>query len=345
MNISNTILSKFIIYSLTLLAVISFNSCEDNNVGEFKLTGNIENLIPKDSYSLHKSISKDGRSIIFTPELNSNFKYWGLTLKKVDYFIDEVFYKTEMTSPCELVIDKNNIEPGSYKLKAKMTIVGADCNDVILEIEDIFSISSSGSISERHGLFYIDYNFVRPGDILEVTPQLIQERSTEGCEIDKVDYYWDNTLISTETSAPFTLKYKVKAEAETTHQLRLVIGYHDKYSHNLTYNWCYANYKVYSDDTSFTTWNIQSGLDDYKNGETLLIVAKKFEGANSKNTDEIEFYFDNVLIGKASTYPYKLDYKLDNVSKGSHVVEGKTIRKVGNTSYSISHMETIFVTR
>lgn len=332
---------------LIALAVFSFVfiSCGDiEDEGEFKLTGNIEHLIPDGSYSLKKTNTNDGQYILFTPYLNSNFEYWGLTLKQVEYYIDDVLYKTETKQPCELMINKDDMEAGNHKLKAMMTIVGEDCEDVILEKEDVFYISSTGSVSERHGEFYIDYNYVTQGDELVITPELLVARSSEGCKINEVRYYWDGSLISTATSSPYALNYKVDAESGTSHEIKLVIRYQDKYSNNLTYNWSFSNYKIYTADDSFGTWNVKSIRNDYVNGETLSLTAKLFKGSNVKKDYEVEFYLDNKIIGKSSNFPYTLDYKLVNLSKGSHKVKGKIITKEDDSTSSQSNEETIIIT-
>lgn len=344
MRILNVIISKYILCTLVSFLILTLLSCEDDNVGDFVLTGNIEHLIPDGSYNLKKTTTSDGQYVIFTPNLNSNFEYWGLTLKQVEYYIDDVLYKTETVLPCELMINKNNMEIGNHKLIAQMTIVGEACNDVILKKEDVFYISSIGEISNRHGDFYINYNHVMKGDELIITPELLVNRSTDGCKIDEVKYYWDGSLISTVTSSPFELKYKVDAEEKTEHSIRIVIIYHDNFSSNLTYNWSYGNYTVRTADDYFGFWDIKSGRNDYTNGETVSLVAKLFKGTNVKKTFEIEFYFDDELIGKSSSFPYTLDYKLENLTKGSHIIKGKIITKEGDLTSSQSGEETIIIT-
>lgn len=344
MRILNVIISKYILCTLVSFLILTLLSCEDDNVGDFVLTGNIEHLIPDGSYNLKKTTTSDGQYVVFTPNLNSNFEYWGLTLKQVEYYIDDVLYKTETTHTCELMINRDNMEMGNHKLKARMTIVGDACDDVILEKEDVFYISSNGEISESHGDFYMDYNYVTKGDELIITPELLINRSTDGCRIDAVKYYWDGFLISNVTSSPFNLKYRVDAENGTSHEIRVVITYHDNFSSNLTYNWSYGNYTVRTADDYFGTWSIKSKRNDYTNGETVSLVAKLFKGTNVKKTFEIEFYFDDELIGKSSTFPYTLDYKLENLAKGSHIIKGKIITKEGDLTSSQSDKKTIIIT-
>ena len=150
------ITERHIVCIIMLLTTFAISSCEDDNVGEFVLTGNIEHLIPEGTYDLNKTETIGGQYIVFTPDLDSNFEYWGLSLKQVDYYIDDVLYTSEKTSPWEIMIDKNEMEQGNHKLRAEMTIIGQACEDVVLAKEASFYISYDGEISERHGHIYID---------------------------------------------------------------------------------------------------------------------------------------------------------------------------------------------
>lgn len=340
---------KIFYKNMYLLLVFSlfvvFNSCKDENVGNFVLTGNIESLIPENAYSLEQTTTDDGRYIVFTPKLHSNFEYWGLTLEEVEYYLDGILYSTERTLPCELMLIKDNIGIGNHIVKAKMTVIGEACNDAILEIDDEFNISDQGHVSERHGDFYIDYNYVGVGGQLIITPELLVERSSEGCVVDEVKYYWDGTLISTKTIAPFTLQYQVNEEVESTHSLEVTIYYHDNKSENLTLGWGYSEYKIRSEDDDFLTWTIKSSRNDYINGETISLVAKLFKGKNVTKSHEIEFYFDGELIGQSSSFPYTLDYKLSGLSIGTHTITGKCISKEGDNVSSTLGDKTIIITK
>lgn len=338
------IAEKHIMWIMMLLTTFTISSCEDDNVGEFVLTGNIEHLIPEGTYDLNKTETIGGQYIVFTPDLNTNFEYWGLSLKQVDYYIDDVLYTSETKSPWEIMIDKNEMPKGNHKLRAEMTIIGQACDNVVLVKEESFYIPYDGEISERHGDIYIDYNYITKGDELVITPELLTNRSTEGCEFDEVRYYWDGKLIATYTSSPFTLRYKVDDEVETTHQISVQIAYHDIFSKNLTYNWSYSNYEILSSDDYFYSWRIKSGRNEYKNGEIVSLVAKLYKGSNVKKDFEIELYFDDVLIGKSSSFPYILDYRLTNLSKGSHVFKGIFITKEGDSSSSLINENRIIIT-
>lgn len=341
------IMNKLINYTIgiAILFSIMMTSCTDENVGEFTLTGDIEHLVPENSCRLTRTTTSDEKFIIFTPTLDSNFEYWGLALNKVEYYMDGTLYSIEQDLPCELVLIKDELSVGSHELHAKMTISGGSCNDLVIEKNVKFNISESGNMSEQHGDFYIDYNYVSKGDLLVVTPELLVNRSSSGCEIDEVKYYWDGKLISTESTTPFNLSYQVNDETDSKHSINVTIYYHDAYSNNLTYNWALSGYKVYSEDYGFVSWDIKSKRNDYINGESLLLTAKLFKGDKVKDKFEIEFYLDEKLIGKSSSFPFTLEYQLTDLSVGTHTVTGRYYERNDDGYVSADNSKTIIITK
>lgn len=347
MKIHNMTISKYI---LCIIMSFTLFSCEDDNVGEFVLTGNVEHLIPDGSYDLRKTIADDGQQIVFTPKFHSQFEYWGLALRQVEYYMDDALYEKETQPPFELMISGKDVEAGGHKLVAKMTVAGEACDDVILEKECVFYKHTDGIMSENpetpksRGDFYINYNYVTKGDELVIIPELLVDRSSEGCEIDKVDYYWDGMLISTSISSPFGLRYRVEEEIGSAHDIRVAIAYHDNFSQNLTCGWSYSKYTICSSDDYMGTMNIKSNRSDYKNGETVSLIAKLFRGPNVKEDFEVRFYFDDQLIGKSASFPYTLDYKLEKLPIGSHTIKGIMSSKGDGSTSNKSIEETIIIT-
>ena len=69
---------SFLIGFAWLTTCISVSSCSEFNIGEYELTGDISELIPKSAYNLEKqnSVSSDGTTYIFyAPKMSSNFEF------------------------------------------------------------------------------------------------------------------------------------------------------------------------------------------------------------------------------------------------------------------------------
>lgn len=328
---------------LTIFAS-SMASCLSDE-GEFKLTGNIEKYIPKESYSLEHSVdTKDGtRYLTLTPKLNEKFDYWGLSLRQVEYYENGELLKTVDGPQGELSCKVSDLGVGRHEILAKMTIQGEECDDVVLEDSYDFAISSQGYVSQIRGDFYIDYNYVTAGEMLHITPYLLAERSSKECEIEKVVYYWDGDSIDTKTSSPFSLDYKVNDAEESKHELHLVIYYNDVNGSG-TYNWSHTNYEIQKKTETVEQWTIKSSREDYKIGETVQIVANRYKWQEQKETCTFNVYLDGTRIGGSVEFPYELNYEVRNISVGTHTIKGEFVTQGTNTRYSFSETKQIVVT-
>jgi len=324
-------------------------SCEDDNVGEYKLTGNIESLIPDYSYSISTTVTSgsNGTSyLVVTPKIDDNFEYWGLIVKRVDYYIDDVLFETITTSPYELVTSTTNISYGNHTVTAKITVCGEYCDDVALEKSDDFTVSSSGTVSSPSASIYVDYNYVCKGETLHVAPEILEEHSPEGSKITKVEYYWDDKLVESKTASPFTWDYVVNDDAGTSHSIRAYIRY--SYGSNSTgsLNWSFGSYTIMEDDECRKWWTRKEAdnKNEYRNGETVQSVAKCYKGKNCTDTYSFKLYYDDKQIAESSTFPYEIDYKLENQSAGSHTFKAEwTVKQADGGSHSSSTYETIIV--
>jgi len=339
---------KVILFSI--LTIYIFASCkEDENIGEFKLTGNIENLIPENSCDIKYSITKVGNGtnyLVVAPELISeyNFEYWGLRLKKVEYYIDGNPFKTVNAAPFELVCPVSEIGIGNHTLMAKIVVGGEYCDDVVLEKSDGFKISSTGTVSQATAEFYFDYNCVCKGETFRITPYILEEKSPEGSRITKVDYYWDGSLTKTITESPFTWEYQVNDEADTEHKIAVHIEYSDNNNVSKSFSWSFGNYTIMNDDDCAFWWQTKSADKVFRNGETVQSVAKFYKGKNCKDAGTFKLYYDGNIIGESGTFPYEIDYKLANQSTGSHTFKTEwTIKNADGEKWTLSQNETITI--
>lgn len=345
MNTKKHILSL----KVSVMAICAFlmTSCLSDDTGEFKLTGNIEKYIPKESCYLSHYIDTQNngtRYFILTPKLDEKFEYWGLHMLKVDYYTNGTFFKTVNEHPHELTCKVADLGIGRHEILAKITIKGEECNDLVLDKTYDFTISQQGKVSLIQGDFYIDYNQVTSGGILHITPQVLTERSSKNCQIKKVIYYWDEESIATKTSSPFTLDYQVNEAADTEHSLRIAIYYSDANGDRI-YNWAFSKFKVLKDDDCFNWWTIKSKREDYKIGETLQIVGNVFMGHLHKDSYSLTVYLDGEEIGKSHEFPYELNYTIKSMPTGTHKITGKwTVSQSDGTQYSYSYDKDIVVT-
>lgn len=321
------------------VSIIFFSSCTDENVGEYKLTGDISSLIPDNAYDL--SVTKSESYISFAPYLSSNFEVWGLKVSKVDYYVDDKLYLSTDSEPFDVLLKQSSFESGKHSLKAEMYIVGEYCDETVLEVTDEFYVGTS--VNSDYVDIYIDYNRVENGGVLVVKPILNIERSSPGTKIDRVQYYWDGELAKTLTKAPFVWDSQIVNEEGEPHTWSAVV-YYSNASGSHSYNYTFSNYKTLKDDDDHVSFDLMSSRKEYEAGETVSSIIKTYQGRNSNRKISIKLYFDDVLIGESSTFPYKNDFKLTNQKEGIHVLKCAITYDYGDTSITSYIDERIIVT-
>lgn len=319
----------FSIIAICLTSIVLCVSCNDENVGEYKLSGNIEKLIPESSYYIKSTINND--RIVFTPILSRQFAYWGITLKKVEYYIDGILCESEAGIQNELIVNEDEIAAGEHELEVRLTVGAENCDDVILVSKEKFHTYAENVIGKKVEC-YLDYDYVTVGEIITITPELLKKQDSENYEIDKVAYYWDGTFLKSQNIAPYVLEHRI--EDSEMHSLQATVYFHST-KNGAVYTCQYSQMDRwgYGDNDGIITWNLKSIENEYKNNETLNLIAKQFKGKNVQDNYSLDFYLDDELIGHTTTFPYTLSYKLKDIKIGKHTVmcvqkkEGSSVEK------------------
>lgn len=326
--------------------LLSLLSCDNENAGEYKLTGNIEHLIPSTAYKLniYRSTASNGEQYrVYSPYMSDNFKIWGLSIKKIDYYVDATLLKTITTDPYDLMINLSKLDEGAHSLLAKILVVGEYCNDVTLEVKDDFFVLGNSTVTDFVD-FYIDSNHVCDGGTLYVNPILNELRSSPGTKIEEVKYYWDGKLVLTKTAAPFVWNTQVVNKDTEPHYWTISIKYTNASNVVNYYNYSYSNVTTIKDDASFTYLDLMSGRNSYELGETVKSIVKSFKGKKYNKKIFIKLYFDDELIGESSTFPYINEFKLTSQKIGKHIIKCAITQKEKDTSSTLYNEETIIIT-
>lgn len=342
-------IKKSLTYVLSIICsslMLVTTSCDDENVGEYKLTGNIEHLIPSAAYDLkvdRSTASNVEKYVVYSPYMSENFENWGLSVKKVDYYVDGKLFESATSEPFDLMIKLSALGEGKHALLAKILVVGEYCDDLTLEVKDEFVVSENNTVTDFVD-FYIDSNHVGNGGTLYVNPILNVQRSSPGTKIEEIKYYWDGKLVLTKTTAPFVWNTQVVDEDTEPHSWSLTIKYSNADNKTNLYNYSYGNVTTIKDDDSFTYFDLMSGRNDYELGETIKSVVKSFRGKNFKQKISVKLYFDDELIGSSSIFPYYNDFKLTNQKIGKHIIKCAITQEEKDFSSTYYNEETIIIT-
>lgn len=298
------------LYAIVVMFFIAFflTSCDEEVSDDLTLRGNIDNLIPNGVIKVSvASLYHDGNTYIrLSPKVYADFDFWGLYIRSMDFLIDGESVGTKTTEPYTLNYVSESISSGSHEAISRITIGGNECDDAI--ICDTTNFYANSTTYTGQGDFYIDYNLVTTGDNLQITPYLLEETSSEGCEITTVAYYWDGELLNKATSSPFSLNYQVTEEVGTSHDISIIINYKDNKNSNLTYSYGHSGFMIYGPEEVAMYFITKSSRMYCDNGDTLSGMGKVFVGKESDATCNMCVYWDDEIVDTTTNFPYEFNY-------------------------------------
>lgn len=166
--------------------------------------------------------------------------------------------------------------------------------------------------------------FVANGEVLQVGGISIDESSSSpGLRIEKVDYFFDDTLIASSNAAPFAMNYLVKGQSIGKHKLTIKIsvkggeGYLDM-TRTLNLDVTVLEEPFVLDfDVAFDNAAHDNG--EIRNGETFAgSVAISDATSIDASITKVEYYWDGSMFGATSIPPYRFSFPIDNQSLGEH---------------------------
>lgn len=330
----------FLLSFLTLMSS-GLVSCEDETEVQ---TSEYELKIPSSAYSfIITSVDNDNESIVYVePSFTENFEILGCSVKKVIYYIDNTLASTEISAPFLLEYKTKPLSKGQHSMKAIFTVGGERFKEATVEYQKEFAVGSSSN--QPAVSFSIEYDrYLRVGDKIHVSLNMI-DRYNKGYKIREVKYYFDNSLISTKTEAPYNLDFSPTLVIGQHYPLQADISYSLDDISISSYGFT-SNITVLADDETRYLFDFDSSNNNYySNGDVLSGTGFLYRGIGDKNIYELSLYWDDELVGTSQTFPYKFNYTIKNANKGLHKLkhQWKEYDKDGNYS-SQSQTETITI--
>lgn len=331
---------------LSLLAFISLGliSCEDEN--ENKLP-EYELIIPSNAYSfIVTSVNNEEESTVYAlPSFTENFETLGCSVSKVIYYVDDVYASTKTSAPFDLEYKTIPLPKGQHLLKAIFTVGGEGFREATVECQKEFTVGEWSS-KQSDVKFVIDYDrYVRVGDKVYVSLDMI-DKYNAGYKINKVEYYFDNKLISTKTDAPYYFDYSPTFVVGQSYPLRISISYYLDGSYN-SYGYTYStSIRALADDETRYLYISDYASNDshFNNGEVISGTGLLYRGVDDNTVYELNLYWDDKLVGTSKTFPYKFNYTVKNTNKGIHQLKSEWKKYDKNGKYQGSQSSTDIIT-
>jgi hypothetical protein len=310
-------IKTFIIAIILPCFAISFISCEDESEDDIP----VQNLVvPESAYSFTvTSVNNETETIVFAePTFTDNFEILGCEVKKVIYYVDNNLASTETQSPFKLEYKTNSLSAGTHILKAIFTVSGENFNEVTVECKKEFQVKSSSSEGLPAVDFTFDYDhYVRVGDKIHASVTM-NDRYNAGYKLNKVEFYFDGTLIKSLDASPYEIEFSADLEVGSSHFISASVYYSLGSNSSSSYSLS-GNVTVLNDDETRYLFvpHFYSNIS-YSNGDVISGTGLLYKGKGDDSPYELNLYWDDDLVGTSKTFPYKFNYTINNSSVGIH---------------------------
>lgn len=327
-------------FMLPCFAICLF-SCEDESEAKIATQSLV---VPESAYSFAvTSVSNDTETIVFAePTFTDNFNILGCEVTKVIYYVDNTLASTETLSPFKLEYKTKTLSTGTHILKAVFTVSGENYNEVTVECKKEFQVNSSSSEGLPAVDFTFDYDhYVRVGDKIRASVTM-NDRYKAGYKLNKVEFYFDGTLIKTIETAPFETEYSTNLVVDESHSIQAKITYSLSSTSTASYT-SSGTLKVLNDeDTRYLFVPHFYSNISYRNGDEIAGTGLLYKGKGDDSSYELNLYWDDDLVATSKEFPYEFSYTISNSSIGIHRLKYEWVKYDSDGGRSSSSQSSTF---
>ncbi|MES2298713.1 MAG: Ig-like domain-containing protein [Pseudomonadota bacterium] len=257
------------------------------------------------------SASETGSSgnISFNASASDNV---GVTL--VEFYVDNALKASTNTAPYTASFNSNNLVNGSHSLVAKAydaaNNVGTS-SAASFSVNNVFvdTVAPTTTASES-------------GNSGTIT---LSATASDNVGVTKVEFYIDNVLRGSSTTAPYSMAFNSAAITNATHSLTTK-AYDAAGNVGTSSGVSFAVNNVIVDGSAPIVSASESG-----GSGTITLSAT---ASDNVGVTKVEFYVDNVLKGSSTTSPYALALNSTTLSNASHSLTAKAYDAAGNVGSS-----------
>ena len=233
----------------------------------------------------------------------------------IEVYKDNALFGTSTTSPFTLAWDSTTDSEGPHTFFSKAYDAAGNVGTSAPIVLNVDNTAPSTSITAPAN-----------GTIINTSSLVISANASDNAGLQKVDFYYDSdTLIGTDTSAPFTINWNISAVPSGNHTLYVVAT--DK-----------AGNSNASSSISVTLDNVPPtvALTNPSNGAAVTgVVNLAVNATDAVGVQKVQYYRDsNVLLGTSSSAPFGLSWDSTAVTTGGHTLFAVATDLAGNTATS-----------
>ncbi len=340
----------YLLFAGLFLSVFLFSACKDDPHDELPdLSGDISQYVPDYSCTLSVNTSKYDNNLSFVATVTpfADLSKWGLRITKVVYLLDGGEIESTSMAPYVCNYGPEKVIPGKHILEALVHISGEKCDPLVLTLQHDLSNGSGGGDDDGDraaaDINWI-YNYVGQGDTFEMEIYLNQDRSSKGLSIESATASLGPDNLGTRYSAPYKFSHYVNEAPGTVLPVSAEVKYSYKGS-SYTTSYSFPAYQVMASDAVALRFQLLSSFQDYRNGERLKGLANPYIGRDVTNTYQLTLYIDDTQIAEITSFPGELDYLLEGLEAGEHVltVEWTCYDEDGNKKFTSAQPRELYI--
>lgn len=216
------IVLKTLLFTIAAFCAATLVSCEKIEGEMWERPDDLSSYIPNYSISFTGSWSVSGNIASFNiePYVFADFDYWQLRIKSIDYYIDDVFIKTDMQEPYSFNYTAPGLSVGHHQLIANVKLEDlVNHKEIVISPAKDFEVESSSQPDTSDGLLY-NASWSKSGNNIFFNIEYIRVWSllTEsGWTLTTVSFYFDDNLIETLYNEPFNFTYAARDLSQGNH--------------------------------------------------------------------------------------------------------------------------------
>jgi subtilisin family serine protease len=240
----------------------------------------------------------------------------------IEVYKDNSLLGSSTTSPFTLAWDSSTESEGPHTFFSKAYDAAGNVGTSTPIVLNVDNTAPASSITAPAN-----------GTIIKGTSVVISANASDSSGLQKVDFYYDsNTLIGTDTSAPFTINWNISAVLSGDHTIYAVAT--DT-----------AGNSQASSPISVILDNVPPvvAFSNPLNGAAITgIVNLAVNATDAVGVQKVQYYRDgSVLLGTSSSAPFGLSWDSTAVTTGSHTLFAVATDLAGNTATSATISVTV----
>jgi len=245
-----------------------------------------------------------------------------VTLKKVEFFVDDVSLVVINSSPFNTIWNTTGYSTGNHTLK----IIATDMSN--LTVKDTKTVNLVRSNPLVNITAPVAGAIVKIGESVVITAGASDPaKRVKGRSVDKVEFFADGVSIGTSLSAPYSRTWATTGVSAGVHTLKAVVTDN---SGNTSFDEISVN--LVNNAPTIVITEPVNGANLVK-GSTVTIKTQVTDFNKSKSVAKVEFFLDNNSMGAAvTTAPYEFIWSNIAANAGVHVVKVKVTDNDGLTA-------------